>query len=111
MDNKKAVITCAGPTQRTLPLQTLVDRQGQTNTALSIIAAEAVSAGIEELGVVIHPGDEQAYALAAGTHASRITFIEQAEALGYGHAVVITKLSLIFDTYPSEIEAVASFSA
>ena len=87
MDIKKAVITCAGPTQRTLPLQTLVDRQGQTNTALSIIAAEAVSAGIEELGVVIHPGDEQAYALAAGPHASRITFIEQAEALGYGHAV------------------------
>lgn len=87
MEIKKAVITCAGPSQRTLPLQTLVDRQGQTNTALSIIASEAVSAGIEEIGVVIHPGDEQAYALAAEPHAARITFIEQNEPLGYGHAV------------------------
>ena len=87
MQIKKAVITCAGPNQRTLPLQTLVDRQGQTNTALSIIATEAVSAGIEEIGVVIHPGDEKAYGLAAGPHATRIRFIGQQEALGYGHAV------------------------
>lgn len=87
MEIKKAVITCAGPGQRTLPLQTLVDRQGETNTALSIIAAEAVSAGIEEIGVVIHPGDQEAYQAAAGRHASRMTFIEQMEPLGYGHAI------------------------
>lgn len=87
MEIKKAVITCAGPSQRTLPLQTLVDRNGQPATALSIIAAEAASAGVEEIGVVIHPGDQAAYAAAAGQHASRLTFIEQAEPLGYGHAV------------------------
>jgi len=87
MEIKKAVITCAGPGQRSLPLQTLIDRQGQSNTALSIIASEAVSAGIEEIGVVIHPGDQAAYAAAAGVHAGRITFLEQAEPRGYGHAV------------------------
>ncbi|MEI7809096.1 MAG: UTP--glucose-1-phosphate uridylyltransferase, partial [Verrucomicrobiota bacterium] len=32
MDIRKAVITAAGPSQRTLPLQTLVDRDGKTKT-------------------------------------------------------------------------------
>ena len=32
---KRAIITAAGKSQRTLPLQTLVDRDGQTKTALA----------------------------------------------------------------------------
>src|SRR5439155_5771323 len=32
-------------------------------------------------------GDQAAYTAAAGTHGSRLRFVEQAEALGYGHAV------------------------
>jgi len=87
MDIKKAVITCAGPDQRSLPLQSLVDQQGVSTTALSIIIAEARSAGVDEIGVVVHPGDENAYAEAAGEHGGRLTFIPQKEARGYGHAV------------------------
>ena len=34
MDIKRAIITAAGKSQRTLPLQSLVDRDGQTKTAL-----------------------------------------------------------------------------
>lgn len=87
MDIKKAIITAAGKSQRTLPLQTLVDRDGNTKTALRIIIEEVLSAGIEEICVVICPGDEAAYSAAAGPQRSRLQFIEQRDALGYGHAV------------------------
>lgn len=87
MKVKKAVITAAGKAQRTLPLQTLVDRDGASRSALAILASEITAAGIEEIAVVICPGDEAAYAEAAGPHASQMCFIEQPEALGYGHAV------------------------
>lgn len=91
MNLKKAVITAAGKNQRTLPLQSLVDRDGSTKTALAIIVEEALAAGIEEIGMVIHPGDQAAFAAAAGGHASRLTFLEQAEPLGYGHAVACAR--------------------
>jgi UTP--glucose-1-phosphate uridylyltransferase len=84
---RKAVITAAGRAQRTLPLQTLVDRDGQTKSALTIIIEEILQAGIEEIGVVIGPGDQGAFTGAAGPHAKRLRFIEQAAPLGYGHAV------------------------
>jgi UTP--glucose-1-phosphate uridylyltransferase len=84
---KKAVITAAGKNQRTLPLQTLVDRDGTSRSALAILAEEITSSGIEEIAVVICPGDEAAYAAAAGPHASHMRFIEQDQASGYAHAV------------------------
>ncbi len=84
---RKALITAAGQSQRTLPLQTLVDRDGSSTTALTIIIEEALHAGIEEIGVVIVPGDEAAYQAAAGSHVKRVRFIPQAAPLGYGHAV------------------------
>ena len=40
----KAVITAAGKSQRTLPLQTLVGRDGTPKTALAIIVEEALNA-------------------------------------------------------------------
>ena len=48
----KALITAAAPNQRTLPLQTLVDRTGVPRTALAIIVEEALAAGIEKIGVM-----------------------------------------------------------
>ena len=87
MDIKKAVITAAGQSQRTLPLQTLVDRDGTPKTALTIIVEEVLQAGIEDLCVVVCPGDDVAYARAAGGHSRRLTFVEQHQPLGYGHAV------------------------
>ena len=87
MEIRKALITAAGKNQRTLPLQSLVDRDGATKTALAIIIEEILRAGIEQIGVVISPGDENAYRAAAGAHAGRLTFIEQTASLGYAHAV------------------------
>ncbi len=87
MEIKKAVITAAGQSQRALPLQTLVDRDGQTKTALRILIEEVLSAGVEEICVVICPGDQGVYSSAAGNLGPRLRFVEQTEALGYGHAV------------------------
>jgi UTP--glucose-1-phosphate uridylyltransferase len=87
MKIKKAVVTAAGRNQRGLPLQTLVDRDRVQKTALRIIVEEALNAGIEEVCVVIHPGDHDAYATAAGELARRLRFIEQTATRGYGHAV------------------------
>ncbi len=87
MEVKKAIITAAGQTQRSLPLQTLVDRDGATKTALRIVIEEILSTGIEEICVVVSPGDQDAYAAAAGRQGGRLVFVEQAEPRGYGHAV------------------------
>lgn len=83
----KAVITAAGRKQRTLPLQMLIDRDGVERSVLQILINEVVQAGIEQIGVVVRPGDETAYAEVAGDHAGRLTFVPQTEPLGYGHAV------------------------
>ncbi len=88
---RKAVITAAGRNQRNLPLQTLVDRDGQSKSALTILLEEVLQAGIEEIGVVICPGDQGAFAAGAGPHANRVQFIEQPAPLGYGHAVACAR--------------------
>lgn len=87
MDIKKAVITAAGRAQRTLPLQTLVDRDGTSKSALRLLLEEILAAGVESVGIVICPGDEAAFTTAAGPHAGRIRFLPQPEPLGLGHAV------------------------
>jgi len=84
---RKAIITAAHPDQRTIPLQSLVDRDGAKKSALQIIIEEITQAGIEEICLVICPGDATAYAEAAGPHAARLHFLEQRETRGYGHAV------------------------
>lgn len=83
----KAVITAAGPRQRRLPLQMVVDRDGAEKSVLGIQIAEAVRAQVEEICVVVFPGDEAAYAQVAGEHAARIHFVPQPEPLGYANAV------------------------
>ena len=87
MEIKKAIITAAGKSQRTLPLQTLVDRDGLTKTALRILVEEILSAGIDEICVVVSPGDQAGYAAAAGGQGGRLRFVEQTTPRGYGHAV------------------------
>jgi UTP--glucose-1-phosphate uridylyltransferase len=84
MEIKKAVITAAGRNQRTLPLQTLIDRDGTERSVLGILVGEALSAGVKEVAVVVAPGDEGPYADVAG---HELHFIPQQEPLGYGHAV------------------------
>jgi len=87
MKVRKAVITAAGRGQRALPLQTLVDRDGSQKSCLRVILDEALSTGVEEVCVVVNPGDQAAYREAAGGVATRLHFAEQPVARGYGHAL------------------------
>ncbi|HSU69131.1 MAG TPA: hypothetical protein VLJ39_19765 [Tepidisphaeraceae bacterium] len=84
---RKAVITAAARGQNLLPLQTLVDRDGVQKSALRIILEEATSSGVDEICLVVRPGDQAAYAAAAGDIASRLHFVEQNQPRGYGHAL------------------------
>lgn len=84
----KAVITAAAPDQGSLPLQQLVDRSGQNKTALQLIIEEALQAGVEDICVVIRPGDNHAFEQAAGPHANRLTYVEQTAPRGYGDALL-----------------------
>ena len=88
MKIRKVLITAANPRQRTLPLQTLIDPAGEPKSALQVVLEEAAGAGIEEFGVVVCPGDEAAYGEACGQLRSRVRFIVQDSARGYGHAVL-----------------------
>jgi UTP--glucose-1-phosphate uridylyltransferase len=82
-----AVITAAGPQQSRLPLQRFVDLGGVEKTALQIIIEEVTAAGVEEVCVVVRPGDQAAYREAAGDAARLLTFVEQPAPRGYGEAL------------------------
>lgn len=87
----KAVVTAAGPGQNALPLQRLVDKDGIDKTALEMIIEEVESAGIDEVGIVIRPGDEEAYRQAAGKYIDRLHFLPQHSPRGYGDALLCSK--------------------
>jgi UTP--glucose-1-phosphate uridylyltransferase len=84
---RKALITAAGSDQRKLPIQTLVDRDGNRRTVLEILIQEVRQAGIEEIGVIIHPGDRNVYSEIV-LYDNHIHFIDQTKQLGYGYAVL-----------------------
>lgn len=87
MQIKKALITAAGNDQRKLAMQSLVDRDGEHKTVLEILINEARLAGIEEIGIVIHPDDLDVYSQIVQGE-SQIHFILQDKSLGYGYAIL-----------------------
>ena len=91
MKIRKAVITAAGKNQRHLPLQTLIDRDGTEKSVLQIIVEETLRGGVEEICVIVQPGDKSSYKDVVGDHAGRLNFVEQKKSLGYGHAIYCAK--------------------
>lgn len=125
MENKpvrKAVIPAAGFGTRLFPatkvvkkeLFPIIDRDGLAKPVIMAIAEELISAGIEEIGIVVQPGDRSLFA--DFFHAppnpelfaklspknrdysqyiqdlgSKITILTQEEQEGYGHAVFCAK--------------------
>lgn len=87
MQVKKALITAAGPDQRNLALQTLVDRDGTRKTVLEILINEARQSGIEEIGIVIQPTDLEVHKSIVNND-SQIQFILQDKPRGYGYAIL-----------------------
>jgi len=88
MKIKKAVITAAGEHHSNLPLQSVVDRGGNPRTALRCTLDEIIDAGIEEIAIIVRPGQSAPYLDAAGPHASRLVFFEQDHPRGYGDAIL-----------------------
>ena len=91
MQVRKAGITAAAPDQNRLPLQQLVDRDGNDKTAHQMIVEEIVAAGVEDICVVIRPGAHAAYQSAAGNQLGSLHFVEQPEPRGYADAIYQAK--------------------
>ncbi len=87
MKINKAVLTAGGQKQRTLPLQTLIDCDGDAKPVLRILVEQVLLAGIEEICIVVWPGDEARYGQAVEKHLGHVRFVPQPEPRGYGHAV------------------------
>lgn len=85
---RKAVITAAGRAQRKLPLQTIMDEAGEERSVLGKIIEEAVRAKVQEIAVVVAPGDAEAYAAVAASSEAEVRFIEQPDPRGYGDAIL-----------------------
>jgi UTP--glucose-1-phosphate uridylyltransferase len=84
---RKAVITAAAESQRALPLQTLIDRDGEEKPVLVILVQQVLQAGVEEICVIVAPGSETAYGRAVEKHLGHVRFVAQREPRGYGHAI------------------------
>lgn len=91
MKVRKALITAAAPSQHAIPLQKIVDQDGVEKTALQHIVEEVASAGIEQICIVIQPGDQAEFQRAAGHAEGRLSFVEQPEPLGYADAIMRAK--------------------
>jgi UTP--glucose-1-phosphate uridylyltransferase len=72
-------------------MQTLFDQQGVERSVLTLIAREALRAGISEICIVVWPGDEEPYAKLLAEDGIRLTFVRQAEPRGYAHAVLCAR--------------------
>jgi UTP--glucose-1-phosphate uridylyltransferase len=84
------VITAAGQSQRSLPLQTLI-ADGQEKSVLCILIEQSLAAGVEEIAVVVWPGDESRYKEAAGRHGAALRFVAQPEPRGYANAILCAR--------------------
>ncbi len=74
----KALITAAGPDQRKLPLQTLIDRDRTKKTVLEILINEIQTTGIDEIGIVIQLDDEKSFERVLDSSSfSSVRFIHQ----------------------------------
>ena len=87
----RAIITAAGKGQRNLPLQTLIDRDGQQKSVLSILIEEVVRADINDICIIVHPDDENAFRSVASDRSGHLSFVYQKEPRGYGHAVWLAR--------------------
>ncbi|KOP27628.1 UTP--glucose-1-phosphate uridylyltransferase [Hapalosiphon sp. MRB220] len=119
---KKAVIPAAGFGTRLFPatkvvkkeLFPIIDSDGRVKPVIQLIVEEAISAGIEEIGIVIQPEDKRVFVdlfkyppkaelfeklspenQKHSKHivdlGDRIKFLSQKEQAGYGHAVYCAK--------------------
>jgi UTP--glucose-1-phosphate uridylyltransferase len=54
---------------------------------LSLVVGEALQAGIDDICIVVWPGDEAAYEKLVADQPAKVTFIPQIEPRGYAHSI------------------------
>lgn len=86
---RKAVITAAAPSQHHLPLQQLVDRDGEVKTALQLVMEQSAEAGIDQFCLVIRPQDRDAYRSAVAGFDVELAIQDQPR--GYADALLTAK--------------------
>jgi UTP--glucose-1-phosphate uridylyltransferase len=91
MNVRKAVITVGSPSQRHLPFQALIDGDGERKAVLQIIVENAFEANVEEVALIVPPGESEALTKVAGEYAHQLTYIEQHHPRGYGHAISLAR--------------------
>ena len=97
MNIPKAVVTAAAPNQRTLALQTVIDRDGNEKSVLRVIVEEIRRANVDQIAVVIAPNDEAAYTRAVADRT--VQFIHQVGAVGYANALYSARTFLQGDAF------------
>lgn len=88
MKISKGLITAAGEPHRRIPLQTLVDSDGTARTVLSMLVNEVIGSGIEQVCVIVPPGEEAVYAKAAQGFGDSLHFLPQDGPPGYAQAIL-----------------------
>ena len=91
MNVRKAVITVGSPSQRHLPYQTLIDADGERKAVLQVIVEHAFRASMDEVALVVPPGEADGLAKVAGDHSDKLVFIKQHDPRGYGHAISLAR--------------------
>lgn len=91
MKISKGLITAAGEPHRRIPLQTLVDSDGATRTVLSMLLNEVFGSGVEQVCVIVPPGEEAVYAGAAEGFGDSLRFLPQEGPPGYAQAILCGK--------------------
>jgi UTP--glucose-1-phosphate uridylyltransferase len=85
----KAIIPMAGPAHRELPLQHVTTGEGRTKRVVALQIEELLAAGIRDIALITAPGTRPFFAELAAAFGSSIELVEQAEARGFGHAVLL----------------------
>jgi UTP--glucose-1-phosphate uridylyltransferase len=85
----KAIIPMAGPAHRELPLQHVTTGEGRTKRVVALQIEELLAAGIRDIALVTAPGTRPFFAELGAAFGSSIELVEQAEARGFGHAVLL----------------------
>ncbi|MCZ2154178.1 MAG: UTP--glucose-1-phosphate uridylyltransferase [Bryobacterales bacterium] len=88
MKISKGLITAAGEPHRRLPLQTLVDSDGVPRTVLAMLVSEVLGSGIEQVLVIVPPGEEEMYARATEGFGDSLHFARQEGPPGYAQAIL-----------------------
>ena len=86
----KAVITAAGKTSGPFPCRPWWTATASSKTVLRILVEEVLRAGIEEICVVVCPGDQDGLRARRGGHGRRgCASSSRPQPRGYGHAVPV----------------------